>query len=364
MSEKSKQANRRVLFVFYGLGIGGAQKIQAFVANLLLDKGYSVCAISFVNDDIGVDLNPDIKIDYLSFDREKNKTSKLYQLSFLYKLRKAIIKSEAQAVCVFKADMARIVVLATCGLNIPIIASERGDPGQYLQLNKYNRALKRCEKVVFQTQKARAFYRINDEKTEIIPNPCIPRWESNNYSYRENVIVGAGRLCRQKRFDILIDAFKEVHKKYPEFKLEIYGSGELEEELQKHIEINNLKACVSLCGYTKDVFTTAGIPSLFVLSSDYEGIPNVLMEAMMLGIPCVSTDCEPGGAALLFNNGERGLLSPVGDSKALSENIIGLIENAEIAKEYGEKGKEIISEFSPNVIGEKWVELFNGIKYR
>ncbi len=354
---------KKILFVFNSLGIGGSQKIEAFVANACKEAGFEVAVLSFTNVAVGVDLSEDIPIQYVIYDRCRGIKGLLKKIPFLFRLRSAIKRESPDAICVFLADMTRVVEHACKGLNIPIIASERGAPGRHgNKIRKYNSAFKKCHTVIFQTETARKYYRLDEKKVRIIPNPCFLRWEqTNELVFNEKTICAAGRLCKQKRFDVLIDSFLLVREKHPEYKLYIYGSGKLEGDLLKQISDCGLEESVFLPGYVKDVFASHGKPEIFVLSSDYEGIPNILMEAMALGIACVSTDCEPGGADLLFDHGRLGLLSPIGDSKKMADNIIRLIENPILAEKLRESVTEVSQTYSVNRIKALWMEVFRSI---
>lgn len=107
----------------------------------------------------------------------------------------------------------------------------------------------------------------------------------------------------------------------------------------------------------KDIYN-AGI---FVLSSNYEGMPNALMEAMALGLPCISTDCPVGGPKTLIKNGENGLLVPVGDEEALSIAILKLIEDNELSQKIANNALKISEKFNPNIINQQWEDFINKI---
>lgn len=354
---------KKILFVFNSLGLGGSQKIEAFVANSCSEGGYDVSVLSFTEGIVGVELNKDIPIQYVIYDRSKGIKGKLNKLPFLLRLRKTIKREAPDIVCVFLADMSRVVTLACKGLGITIIASERGAPGRHgNKLNKYKKAFEKCDCVVFQTDTASKYYNLTRAKTKVIPNPCIMRWHNDmDYEFREKSICGAGRLCKQKRFDVLIDAFNIVHNLHPDYKLYIYGSGELQAELQDQINNYDLQDFVELPGYVQDVFRSHGKPEVFVLSSDFEGIPNILLEAMALGVACVSTDCEPGGAKLLFDNERRGLLSPIGDADSLAANIVRVIEDKALYESLKKHASEVTAEYSVSNIKNMWLEIFDSI---
>lgn len=347
---------KKICFVFNSLSIGGSQKIEAFVANACKEE-YEVSVICMTKSDIGVDIDKSIKIHYVEYKRTGKISDKLF---FLLKLRKEISTIHPDLICVFLADITRVVVTATTFMSIPIISSERGAPGRHgKNLKKYTKAFGKCKAVVFQTEQAKNYYYLPNAKTVVIGNPCTLRWQhdTNELKRRNNVILGAGRLCAQKRFDVLINAFGIVYKKHPDYKLYIYGDGPQFSELKELININKLNDAIYLCGYKKDVFNEIGIPEMFVLSSDYEGIPNILMEAMALGAMCISTDCEPGGARLLIDDHVNGLISPAGNYQELAKAILYAIENPAERIKMSEKATEVNNRFSPAVIKKQWLDI-------
>jgi GalNAc-alpha-(1->4)-GalNAc-alpha-(1->3)-diNAcBac-PP-undecaprenol alpha-1,4-N-acetyl-D-galactosaminyltransferase len=362
----------KILFVFRGLGIGGAEKILVFVANVCVEAGYDVSILSLSDKEQTLKTNSEIKIHFINYDSvQVNKSlfvKKGYQkLQLLYKLRKKIHKLKPDIIVTFMSDLVRIVHLSSTGLQIPIIGSERGNPLGYSkkQYIKYSNAYRKCNAVVFQTEKAADVFDVNiRKKSYIIPNPCIPRLNHIKpyEGVRRPIIFSAGRLETQKRFDILILSFREVLKKHPGYQLFIYGEGTQREYLQKMIEEMNLGENILLKGDVRDVFAEARDCTAFVLSSDYEGIPNVLIEALSIGIPCISTDCDPGGPRLLMDNGRRGNLVRVGDIGRIANSICAYIENPELANQFGALGMEIIEELAPDVIAQKWLDLIATIR--
>lgn len=117
-----------------------------------------------------------------------------------------------------------------------------------------------------------------------------------------------------------------------------------------------------LLGHVKHIAEHLESVSMFVLSSDYEGMPNALIEAMALGLPCVTTDCSGGGAKFLIKDGVNGLLVPVRDVEALANAIDRVLSNTEFAVKISKEAKKIIQRLSPNVIYDKWEECIKSIK--
>lgn len=368
MMQKEKSSTR-ILFIFRTMDTGGAQKIQAFVANACFQAGFAVSAITLTKKPTTVDINPEIQTTVVDYDHVGKATHNpvlkiARKLLFLCNLRKRIKHMNPDLVCVFLTDTVRVVSIATRGLKIPILASERGDPFQFShkKIRQYSRALNKCEEVVFQLEKAKEPFKLKESlRTSIIPNPCIPRLGmqfANEGTIRkaDKYILSAGRLCKQKRFDVLINAFSLFQLSHPEYQLIIYGEGEERSALELLIERKGLRGRVLLPGDTLNPFDNKNHPTVFALSSDFEGIPNVLIEAMGYGIPCISTDCSPGGASFLLDEGNRGVIVPVADWRALSEGLVMLVENPKMREEYAAKGKEIFELFPPNKIEGMWLK--------
>ena len=155
-------------------------------------------------------------------------------------------------------------------------------------------------------------------------------------------IVAMGRLCEQKNFELLIRSFSIVSDENAGLILDIFGEGPSREALGQLIEELGKREQIKLCGWTTDVAKTMREADLFVMSSDFEGMPNALQEAMTCGVPCISTDCPTGPSDLIRNN-ETGILVPVKDAYALSKAIKWAIENPKQIAEMGKKGYQDVT---------------------
>lgn len=190
----------------------------------------------------------------------------------------------------------------------------------------------------------------------VIPNPItitIPQIST----CENNKIISVGRLSEQKGFDMLINAWKIVSKKYPDWELNIYGEGELKGCLEKQIKDNVLGNSLHLCGPTKNVVEKYAESSIYVMSSRFEGFGLVLVEAMSCGIPCISFDCPYGPSDIIRHN-EDGLLVENGNIQKLADAIIYLIKNSFTRKQMGKKSFENSLRYSINNIMQQWTNLF------
>ena len=178
---------------------------------------------------------------------------------------------------------------------------------------------------------------------------------SHDYYNSKKEIVSVGRFeIIQKRQDILLRAGMIVFEKYPDYRIVFWGDGPDEirvKELAKELGIDSK---VIFCGVTDRVLEKVNQSEIFVLSSDYEGIPNVLIEAMSIGMPCVATDCSPGGAKMLLEDGKIGKLVDCGNYEDLAKEIIYFIENREKEIEYGNNAKKSINRFSYSKLMDQW----------
>lgn len=198
-----------------------------------------------------------------------------------------------------------------------------------------------------------------NKKAIVIPNP-VNISINGNAKLQEKKIISVGRLVNQKNFFSLIRAFRLVVSKHPDWELDIYGEGILKEQLNEEIRINKLEDNVFLLGYHSNIKERMLDYSLFVLSSKFEGMPNVILEAMSCGLPIISYDCPCGPRDLICNN-ETGFLIPLNDEEMLANKICDLIENVDKRKSMGKNAREQIEQFSLENIVDEWVFLFNSL---
>jgi len=143
--------------------------------------------------------------------------------------------------------------------------------------------------------------------------------------------------------------------------LVLYGDGEDREKIRALAGEMGLADCVVLAGNTNQVEENICTARAFVLTSDYEGIPNALIEALSVGVPAVSTDCSPGGAALLIRDGENGFLVPRGDAEAVADRLLKVIEDPKIADRFSAEGPKITERFSEKRIADLWEQYLQAI---
>lgn len=352
----------RILFVISCLSYGGAEKNLMLVANHLCQK----------HDVMLCDFNEHKRIQYVSNNIDfyqmnewvntKRKYDWVFKRVAQYKYLKNICLNKRPDVVVSFLPIPNALSVV-CGkkLKIPVIISERADPYQNTSkldvvLHKiYNKA----DGAVFQTEGAKKFYgKSLQKKSIVIPNPVkVKKKIKHDYSIQNNEIAFVGRFeIRQKRQDLAIEALRIVKKSYPNVKLIFYGDGPDTDIIKGLVHKYNLQESVYFAGAINDVHTSVNKSELFLMTSDYEGIPNALIEAMSIGMPCISTNCSPGGAKLLTKNGQDGILVECGNVDAISEAIINLFGSESLRKEFGERAKEINDRFAMKHIMGLWDE--------
>ena len=356
---------KKIVFLVPSMSYGGAERVISILSNEWVKLGYEVAIISMDKEKREVyPLNDKIRLKFVD---EAHLRTPSDCVRLIKRVRKELLMEKPDIVLSFINSTAAFACLALRGTGIPVIFSERNDP--YSNINGWKAklfqriALHDAAHIVFQTEGARAYYKAKiRDKSSIILNPIEIKSNIGTENRRkEKKIVSVGRLCAQKNQKLLIDAFEMVQKNHPEYKLEIYGEGELRTELEEQIKCAGLSDFVILPGVKQNVFDYINAAAVFVFSSDYEGLPNALIEAMALGMPCVSTDCSPGGAREIIQNYENGILVPCGDKEKMAVAINFLLDNKEEAEKMGKEARKIRERLDAEKIAKRWITLLDEV---
>ncbi len=352
----------RVLVLFPRFGIGGIAKASTFVANSLNEYGHEVLCVSMSDDDNFQTFNPGIRTAYIPYE-VKGVITRTRKFCFLFSLRKVLAKERIECVVALGTDIARIATLASAYMNIRIVASERGNPFRYSvkEKKKYIKALKKCERIVFQTEEAMAFFpeEIRNKGT-IIPNPCYIKGDSISAKsdLSEKVILVVSRISEEKNVLGIVKAFEKASSEISDYSLLIYGDGDKKEEIKSYVR-QNMVENVIFYNNTPDPFREHNNASLYVINSFTEGMPNSLIEAMAYGIPCIATDCPPGGVRFLSDKGRRACLVPVNDDHALAMAMVKVIKESDYRNRLIDASQEITAVLDPKLISKKWVSIID-----
>lgn len=351
-----------IVFTIAHMTIGGAQRVT-----------YNLIKWLHENTDAEVYLlvYSDIMVGDVSYDLSKIRHEYLSKGTFtkIRQLRKRFTTIKPDVIVSMGTTNALFDVPACAGLGIKHIISERNDPAHFggrVVIRIISQFLMHfADGYVFQTRDAQKFYGDKIAKCSvIIPNPLFIGNDQHSTQYtgkREKSIVTAGRLNRQKNHPLLIRAFKKIADDYPDYKLIIYGEGPERENDERLILELGLQGRVLLPGTVNHVPEKIYKSSLFVMSSDFEGMPNALMEAMALGLPCISTDCPCGGPRELSKNGSTCLLVPVGDETALVHAMRRILDDQKSALKIGKDAMNIREQLSPDRICKQWYEYLKSL---
>lgn len=351
-------------FFIGGLTGGGSERVLCNLANYLVEKGACVEIVT-MSETASYHLHPNISHKILLKNNERSNI-----IINTYKRFTRLIQYVKNRVCdayVVMLPMTTILLLCLKKyIKAPIIASERAFPPKYSFVIRslLAKVAKRAAGWVFQTPTVQDWYNqyLGKSRAIVIPNAVNRDFTKSQYTgARNNEIVSIGRLSPQKRFDLLITAFSKIAPKYPNLKLVIYGQGACLEQLQDVALNCNVQDRVFFPGYDNNIPEKIEKSRLFVLSSEFEGIPNVLIEAMALGIPCVATDCDGGGAKMLINDEVNGLLIPKNNLDAMVDAMDKVLSDKALAEKLSQNAIRIREEYAPEVIYEKWEKFINDI---
>lgn len=333
----------RIMFVISSMAANGAERVMSLLVNESAKQGIESLLILVSQDTVEYTIDPRVKIVYAggtdTFQRIKN-------------IRKQIKNFCPHVIVSFLTTCNIFSCVAAIGSGVPVIVSERNDPvldcPSKLRRRIRDIAYQTAAGSIFQTEEAAGYFSKSiRKKSVIIPNPVKDNLPTVDLKKSRQEFVAAGRLTKQKNYPMMIKAFSAFVKDHPGYILKIYGEGELRNDLQELINSYGLQSQINLEGIVLDLHDRMMTANAFILSSDYEGISNSLLEALSMGLPCISTDCPCGGSRHLISNNDNGLLVPVGDVEALSKAMALIADQPSFAWELGrnaEKTRETHSE--------------------
>ena len=373
----------KIIYIYTGLVTkGGADRILSEKANYLAEHGYEV---AFVTDtQLGrppiYPLSEKVRIIDLAIDFSQEYGHGLLMRAFMYfRLMRQYKKKLKETLLHEKAD----IVISTLGRDMDILTSihdgsikiaeshiakpfvrnfhlmeQRGFP--YRQIahywrHKQERNVSQLKALVLLTQRdADAWSPFVN--TEVIPN-SLPFEEENISTCMNKQAICVGRLNEQKGLDFLIDAWELVTRLHPDWTLNIYGAGELKEELQQRIDSKHLQRNIIINAPTTDIKEKYLESSIYLMTSRFEGFPMVLLEAMECGLPCVAFDC-PNGPAEIISHGRNGYITPYKDTNTFATHVCKLIENEKLRCTMGLQAKKDIKRYKRENIMRQWESLF------
>ena len=348
----------KLLFIGYMQGFGGAERMLITLANAMAERNHDVYLVSLASNELNYGILNNVVYKFIP-DYGTNKLSRIKNRYL--KLKTYIEEINPELIISFWLQPAYFCAFMGKGIAQKTIYAERGDPFD----SEYNGVVgiirrfcfKRLRGFVFQSKNAQSCFGSDVRcRSCVIHNPVFMKENTNNYvpTARDRRIVNIGRLCEQKNHELLIDAFAMLSDEANAYSLEIYGDGPLKERLQDKINELGLSDRVFLKGTFSNIHRRIANARMFVLSSDYEGMPNALLEAMAIGVPSISTDCPCGGPRMLIQTGKNGILVPVGGRDALAQAMSDMVQNPIKAQQLAQEASRVRELADAQKITEDW----------
>ena len=358
----------KICFILPDLGSGGAQRVVCNLANKFADNGCKVVLFAFHNGPANCfySVNESVELVTLPDDIVRDRNVDIsHNTQIMQNMLKRINPDLAIA---FLMPVTMYCYFATRELPISLIVSERNDPRTSVRYPEWtalrDQAFLGADACVFQTEEALMYYGEQIRgKSKVINNPIVldmfaglnmPRAKE-----REKRIINIGRYDPQKNHPMLMKAFSIFSETHPGYKLEIYGR-----DFHNYLEVMkrvrselHLDDDVEFCGTDNNLFPRIYNAKMFVLASDYEGMPNALLESVVMGLPSISTDCPIYGSRRIIQNGENGILTEVNNPYELAKQMSYIADNDDFADKLSQNGREIAHKYNiENIFGE-WMEL-------
>ena len=390
--------NNKISFFIDSLTMGGAERVISVLSRELIAKGYTVDVLMLYKRPVvytmpeGVHLyhaedmpvttgwgkffrkflekcmllqvrywNPLLrKLGYHDYPRV-NETGMHFYANFALPYREYLKRNPGCTAFGFLIRSNIAMLMAAKGLDVKAVFCERNHPvrpdmpANIIRIR--DRITRRCSAAVFQTQEERDYYTWLKCPTAVIPNPVKEDLPAPFTGERRHEIVNFCRLNKQKNIPLLIGAFEKLLREYPDYTLRIYGRGDEKDNLVALTREKGLEDSVFFEDFASDVHDRIRDVAMYVCSSDFEGLSNSMLEAMAIGMPCVCTDCEGGGARMMIRHGENGLLTPIGDEQALYEAMKKLAEDPGLAARLGSEAAKVRRELSIEQIAERWESI-------
>ena len=356
--------NKSVIFVTGSLADGGAEKVMSILASGCAELGADVTLVVLRNKEIVYSVSDKVKI--IQFED----SGKFATFTRIKKLHQIMKKSNADAVIPFLPIISLYTIIANIGVGKKMIMSERADPSAKLSKLPWKDKIgsflmRRCglyglaDWMVFQTPDAQAYYSKDiQKKSSIIPNPLdVMKLPKRYEGIREKRIVAAGRFSEEKNFPLLIEAFYDFHKEFPDYTLTIYGEGTLGEQYKLKIKELNLTESVSMPGFASNLPKEINRAAIYVSTSNHEGISNSMLEALGMGVPTIVTDCPVGGARMFVHTDENGILIPMNRKESWISAMKRIVMDKDYSLSLSKKATQLRETLQAENVSKNWLDL-------
>ncbi len=408
----SMEQNEEKSIAFYigGLCIGGAERVICNLAEYFYGEGYRVTMVTKVRDEKEYELNPGIRRIIADITPEEETGSRIRNLfARISKLKRIWKEVQPDVIISFIRKNNLMAIVSAAPLGIPVIVSVRSAPERELKGFGFKTIsfllFRQAAGVVLQTREAYDFFPgYIRAKAVVLPNSINPDFlkeseklalernsdingatnekpekvavENTNiiceepmvidsrvvFSKREKKIITVGRIDDNKNQRMLVEAYAKIAGPYPEWSLELIGDGSGRKTLEEYVSTLPCKDRISFTGAVDDVVGRMSKASIFVLPSKIEGMPNALIEAMVMGMACISTDCPCGGPRdLIAADESNGILVPVDNVDAMAMALKRLITNDTLRQSMGDNARKIIATLHPDTVNKQWKNYIENV---
>lgn len=389
---------KNISFFIDSLGGGGAERVVSVLCNELSNRGYDIDIVMLYKRPIAYSLPDSVRLlyvedmevttGYAKFVRKLfsywnklrqriyipvlrkfgykdypkwNETSFFFYSQYALPYKEYIKQSDVNTAFGFLIRSNVALLMAAKGTRVRTVFCERNAPVRpdiprnIIRIR--NQIYSSCDAAVFQTEEQKLYYTKLNCDTAVIPNPIKDNLPERYSGNRRHEIVNFCRLNAQKNLPLLIDAFELLLKDYPDFTLRIYGRGDERDNLRRYIKEKCLEKAIFIEDFASNIHEIIRDAAMFVSTSDYEGLSNSMIEAMAIGLPCVCTDCAGGGAKMMIQDHENGLLVPIGNAQAVYEGMAEIINDKELEEKLSLNAVEMKNQLSVEKIVSQWERL-------
>lgn len=371
---------KSIAFYIGGLCIGGAERVICNLAEYFYSEGYRVTMVTKVRDEKEYDLNPRIRRIIADITPEEETGSRIHNLlARINKLRRIWKEVKPDVIVSFIRKNNLMAIASAVPLGIPVVVSVRSAPERELMGFGFKTIsfllFRMAAGVVLQTREAYDFFPgYIRAKAVVLPNSINPEFlkaseeletqgdGSSTNSARKKKIITVGRIDDNKNQRLLVDAYARIAMQYPDWSLELVGDGSGKKSLEEYVRTLPCKDRINFTGAVDDVAKRMSEASIFVLPSKIEGMPNALIEAMVMGMACISTDCPCGGPRdLIAADESNGVLVPVDNADAMAMALKRLITNDILRESMGDNAKKIINTLHPDAVNKQWKNYIENV---
>ncbi len=355
---------KSIAFHLNCLAQGGAERVVSNLANQFAKEGYKVYIATEWQEENEFAIDEKVTRVHVGLRESDENKNRIVKFFLRIRYLKDFLEQYKPDVLIAFAQRANYRALMACkDTGTPTVISIRTDPvGHYDALSdkiQIKWLFNRAAGCVFQTTGQKEFFKpYLQDNSCIILNPVNPKYIGVEHPVeKEKAVVHHARLVDFKNQPMLIDAFMKVHEKHPDYVLRIYGGDSFDgtkEILEERIKKYKAENFIFLMGASDSLEKEIPKGEVYAFSSDWEGLPNSLLEAMAMGMPVVATDCPCGGPRTVIRDGENGLLVPIKDPDALADGLCRLIEDKEFAGRLGKEAAKISEITGPEQVFDKW----------